>query len=99
MINIGARIKELRKQKGISGKELSMNLGFTQSFLSGIENGNKKCSLETLVSICDMLDVSLSDFFAVDNPQIDPQIQRLIHASKKLSKEKLDYLVKFIESE
>lgn len=98
MIDIGMRIRDLRKAKDISGKELSIALGFTQSFLSGIENGNKKCSLETLIAICNELNVSLSDFFSDQVPNLSPSIQQLLNTANKLPANELDALLKLLET-
>lgn len=67
MINIGNRIRELRKVKNLSGKELAGMIGVTQGFLSGIENGGKKCSIETLDAICIALNVSIASFFSTSD--------------------------------
>ncbi|MCM0757406.1 helix-turn-helix domain-containing protein [Sporomusa sphaeroides DSM 2875] len=67
MTNIGERIRELRKQKNLTSEALGEAIGVSQSFISGIENGSKKCSLETLGNICDVLGITLSDFFKTED--------------------------------
>lgn len=47
-MNIGQGIKELRKRSNIRQIELAKSIGITQSYLSGIENGNKKPSIDLL---------------------------------------------------
>ena len=98
MINVGERIKELRKLKNITTTLLADKIGVTQSFISAIENGNKKCSLETLNAICIILNVSLSDFFQEDTSKLNPNIQRLLAASKNLTSEQYELITRFLET-
>lgn len=51
-------ITYLRKQKGLSQKEVSSDLGISQSLLSHYEKGIRECGLEFLVKIADYYDVS-----------------------------------------
>ena len=98
MINIGNRIKEIRKSKNITASALAEQIGVAQSFISGIENGNKKCSLEMLDSICTCLDISLADFFREDNADIDPEFKKLLMASSKLTSQQRELITKFLET-
>ena len=65
MIDVGARIREFRKQRKLTSKELSNKLGLSPGFVSQIETGQKIPSLETLEQFCIALDVSLSAFFDI----------------------------------
>jgi len=98
MINIGSRIKEIRKSKNITASMLADQIGVAQSFISGIENGNKKCSLETLDSICTCLDISLAGFFREDAPELEPELKRLLAASKNLTSQQRELITKFFET-
>lgn len=53
--NIGKRIREGRKLKGLTLKELSEEVGVTPSFLSQLENGKVAPSLSTLRRILGVL--------------------------------------------
>ena len=48
---IGARLKELRKTKGLSITELAEKSGIRQSNISRIENGNAVPRLDTLCAL------------------------------------------------
>ncbi|MCJ0552226.1 helix-turn-helix transcriptional regulator, partial [Enterococcus cecorum] len=53
------RIKELRKNKGVTVKELSEIIGISQSMLSNYENGNSEPrDKETWKKLADYFDVS-----------------------------------------
>ncbi|WP_319403976.1 helix-turn-helix transcriptional regulator [uncultured Anaeromusa sp.] len=98
MINIGNRIKEIRKSKNITASALAEQIGVAQSFISGIETGNKKCSLETLDSICTCLNISLADFFREDTAGLEPDFRRLFAASNKLTPHQRELITKFLET-
>ena len=57
------RIKEILREKGISGKELSNDLGITENSFSLIINEKRQPRYETLKQIADRLDVDIRDLF------------------------------------
>lgn len=57
------RVTQLRMQKDISEKQLSRDIGKSPSYLSSMNKNQSMPSLLTLKTICECLDVSLSDFF------------------------------------
>jgi|GEM_PF-1271352 len=59
----GKKIQELRNQKSISITKFSYAVGISYTHLKKIEDGITSVGIETLQSICDALDISLSDFF------------------------------------
>jgi len=62
-INIGEKIVEYRKSKGLSIKELSKKSGVTSSMLSQIENGHANPSINSLKTIAKALEVPIFNFF------------------------------------
>jgi transcriptional regulator with XRE-family HTH domain len=59
-MNVGSRIKALRKEKKLKLKHLSALAGISISFLSDIENGKSNPSLERLEKIAEKLGTSVS---------------------------------------
>ena len=57
------RLAELRIQKGISAREMSLSLGLSDSYINKIENGKTLPSMEAFFDICNFLEVSPRDFF------------------------------------
>lgn len=55
---VGKRIKQLRKAKGESQKELAEHLHFSQNTISKIENGNIALTLENLIKFTEYFNVS-----------------------------------------
>jgi transcriptional regulator with XRE-family HTH domain len=73
LIDIGTRIRDLRKERGISAKVIAVSLGVSPSFISGIEKGTNKCSLENLDKICAVLGITMGDFFSDQAPGLPPE--------------------------
>ena len=57
------RLKELLKEKGVSGKELSEKVGVTPASISNIVQGNSFPKPDLLVSIAEVLEVDVKDLF------------------------------------
>jgi Helix-turn-helix. len=98
MINVGERIRQLRKAKNITSTALAQQLGVTQSFISGIETNRKKCSLETLDTICSLLDVSLAEFFQESTSELEATQKELLEAAKNLTPDQRGLLKSFLQS-
>ena len=52
-------IREKRKEKGLSQERLAKLVQVSQPFIAEIESGRKKPSVDVLMRICAVLDVSL----------------------------------------
>lgn len=60
-MDIGTKIKELRKDKGFSQKQLANASGLSVASIQGYEQGKYKPKKETLTKIAKALDVSIAD--------------------------------------
>ena len=58
---IGRRIQVSREQAGFTQEQLAEKIGLSAQFISTIERGVYGASLETIVKLCDVLNVS-SDY-------------------------------------
>ena len=52
-------IREKRKEKGLSQERLAKVVQVSQPFIAEIESGRKKPSVDVLMRICAVLDISL----------------------------------------
>lgn len=59
-IQVGNRIKEIRKSKGLSQRDVATKLHMAFSTYSNYENNNREPNFETLKRIADVLDVSVA---------------------------------------
>lgn len=63
------RLKELRKEKGISQLKLAMDLNMNQNSISRYESGIREADYKTLIALADYFDVSIDYLLArTDNP-------------------------------
>lgn len=95
-MDIGKRIKNIRLSKEINASRLASKAFISQSYLSDIETGKSTPSLDKLFTICEALDVSLSEFFG-DVPELPIDIIRLVENAQKLEEEEVKLLSNFIE--
>lgn len=63
-MKIGNKIFNKRIEKGITGKELSLRAGVSQSTISDIEKDKRSPQLNTLEKICESLDIDMIELLA-----------------------------------
>lgn len=66
--DVGARLKQLRLARALSQRELAKRAGVTNSTVSLVEQNHVSPSVSSLKKILDALPVSISAFFAGDEP-------------------------------
>lgn len=64
--NVGNKIRERRNFLKVTQENLANDINVSASFISDIENGRRKMSLETIIKISIALKTSL-DYFVLDN--------------------------------
>ena len=96
MILFGMRIKELRKNKGLSQEEAAEKINISSKYLSRIEMGQHFPSIDTLVNLADVLNVELKDFFEFAHETSDPkELKRIMDGIlREVDRDKLKLLVK-----
>lgn len=60
---IGARIRELRTQLGISQEKFAMKIGMDRTYFASVELGRRNVSIVNIEKIANGLGVSLSELF------------------------------------
>lgn len=63
---VGFRIKEIRKNKGLSQEQCALNSEIDRTYLAGVESGKRNISIINLEKICKSLNIKLKDFFDSD---------------------------------
>ncbi len=96
---IAKRIYELRIQKDISSRKLSLELGLSNSYITQVENGQKVPSLENLINICNYFNITLAEFFSTmeNNQPLSPEIKAIVDSLKSLSSEDVGLIRKIAE--
>ena len=63
---ISGRLAQLRSQKDISARDMSLSIGQNSSYLNHIENKKSLPSMKGFYYICEFLKISPKDFFDVE---------------------------------
>ena len=63
---IGANLREARKIKGISQKELAAEIGKKQTEYSDYETGKIQLDYEKIIFLCKKLDITPNELFDTD---------------------------------
>jgi transcriptional regulator with XRE-family HTH domain len=63
---IGKKIRFYRTSKGMSQEDLAVKCNNHRTQIARIEQGKRNCGIFTLKSICDILEIKLSDLFNED---------------------------------
>ena len=80
------RLVELRMNKGVSARDMSLSMGQNPGYINNIESGKSLPSLTGIFYICDYLKVTPSEFFDLEskNPsKLDSIIKDLKHLDDK----------------
>ena len=96
-MDISARIKFFREQKGYTVNRLANIAGISQSYLRSVELGQKNPTVETLSEICWALDISLKDFFD-DDTLASLQKDELLREIYRLTPKQRQNLANFLKS-
>ena len=81
----GKRIRQLRKAKGMTQEQLAIKLGIGDRYLRKIEAGEKVPSIDILVGLSSLLDISMDYIITGKQPQDDIK-QKLCAVIQNLSK-------------
>ncbi|MGP4951024.1 helix-turn-helix domain-containing protein [Psychrobacter sp. T6-1] len=61
ILAFGKRVREVRKDKGISQEKLAEMAGIDRSYMGNIERGEKNITLKKAYEICDALEIKMKD--------------------------------------
>lgn len=86
------RVAELRTQKGVSARDMSLSLGQSESYINKIENKRTLPSMTGFIYICEYFDITPQEFFDIEvsSPQKSKEILREI---EKLTPEQAEHLL------
>lgn len=92
---IGERIAQLRMEKKVSARDMSLSLGQSESYINKIENGRTMPSMAGFLYICDYFEISPADFFAqeMDSPKLTKE---LLNSINNLSPNKIKVLIELL---
>lgn len=71
---IGYRIRQLRKEQGLSQERLALMVGVERAYLAKVELGSRNATIDVLEKIATGLGITLADLF--DSPSASPSNQQ-----------------------
>ena len=90
------RLSQLREQKGVSARDMSLSIGQNPGYINNIESGKSMPSLSGFFFICEYLGISPSDFF---NPNISnpSRLNDILNDLQNLRDQELETIAKLIQ--
>ena len=85
------RIAQLRTEKNVSARDMSLSLGQNNSYINQIENRKALPSLQGLFYICEYFGISPQDFFDMEN-RYPAHLTKVIEDLKRLDAESLEHI-------
>ena len=87
-----ARLSQLRIEKGVSARDMSLSLGQSAGYINNIENGVNYPSMSVFFYICEYLDITPKEFFDLDtdNPT---KANELLEATRRLNDAQIEHLI------
>lgn len=91
------RLSELRDNKGVSARDMSLSIGQNPGYINNIESGKALPSMSSFFYICEYLDVTPREFFDFDVH--DPEeFQEITSNLKKLRADQINIISALIRN-
>ena len=90
------RLNELRTQKGISAREMSLMIGSNSGYINNIENNKSLPSMTLFFYICEYLGVTPQEFFDTNNTS-PTLLHSITNDMKQLTPDQLELLSNLIK--
>ena len=90
------RLAQLRTQKGVSARDMSLSIGQNPGYINTIENGEAFPTMANFFYICEFLNITPQEFF--DTSSNSPvKLRKLMENVKKLSTQQIDSLAIIVD--
>ncbi len=89
--NFAERLAQLREDKQVSAREMSLAIGQNCSYINRIENKKAFPSMQCFFYICDYLQITPQEFFD-DKSQSPHELNKLMESLKSLSPKQLELI-------
>ncbi len=102
--DIGERIRELRKARGMTQSELAGRLGVTQALIASYESARRSVPLRKLCLLAEALGVSIEDCIGRAAPRQrrkpgpPSQIERKLMELEKLPRSEQQFVIRMLDS-
>lgn len=90
------RLTELRIQKGVSARDMSLSLGQSESYINKIENRRTLPSFTGFIYICEYFGLTPQEFFN-ENAASPAKTRELIAELEKLTPTQTDHILQIVK--
>ena len=90
------RLAELRIQKGVSARDMSLSLGQSESYINKIENKRTLPSFTGFIYICEYFGITPQEFFN-DKTASPQKLKELIEELEKLTPEQAEHILQIVK--
>lgn len=90
------RLSQLRNEKGVSARDLSIELGYNPGYVNAIENQNILPSMSAFFYICQYLEITPYEFFDPQN-QYPSELRELIGDLNTLDHEQFRIIASLVK--
>ena len=90
------RLTELRIQKGVSARDMSLSLGQSESYINKIENHRTLPSFTGFLYICEYFELTPREFFN-DGVSAPIKQKELLAELEKLSPEQTEHIIQIVK--
>lgn len=91
------RLTELRTQKGVSARDMSLSIGQNPGYIRAIESGTAFPTMANFFYICEYLNVTPQEFFDFDEEPSNG-MNALVDQLKQFDAEQINALTAFIKT-
>lgn len=89
------RLTELRMQKGVSARDMSLSLGQSESYINKIENKRTLPSFTGFLYICEYFGLTPQEFFN-QNAAAPQRTKELLSELEKLTPEQTEHVLQIV---
>lgn len=91
------RLIQLRMQRGVSAREMSLEIGQGPAYINNIESQKRMPSMAGFFYICDYLKLTPKEFFD-DGIKTPDEIKKIVTYYQKLSPEQRELILTLMEN-
>ena len=89
------RLIQLRLQKGVSARDMSLTLGQSESYINRIESKKMLPSMSVFFYICEYFGITPKEFFSFDD-FADLELMEVSNKLRSLSEKKREHIIAVI---
>lgn len=98
-MDVVAKLREFQSAQGLSTNKLATLAGLSQSTVrDALADERKAPSIPTLEKLCDALGLTLAEFFAENEKQVDPKESELLATFRALPDDKKEQAIRVVKS-